>query len=322
MNRRTCLKRLGAAAGGVLVAGPSAANRTNAESHSQWASPGRVQSALGLQLFTVRDLLQKDLEGALANVAALGYAEVEMFGFGGNAFIEDPLFGRAAAEMRGILDEHGLAVPCTQISDRVDDIGPIADVAHTLGIRHLIIAMPREFLSITPKGPVVSEVKDADQILHLAERLNGLGSICRTHELKLGYHNHHMEFARLGSARAYDLLLERTDPELVRMELDVGWAKAGGVEPQDYLARYKGRFVSCHLKDFAPERPLPADLPAAPIPNMSRMVAPGDGVVDFVKVLAEMDRQHVEHGFVECDLPADAMEVARRGIRYLEGLQY
>jgi sugar phosphate isomerase/epimerase len=262
----------------------------------------------------------KGTSKALAAVAALGYVEVEMFGFGGNAFIEDPLFGLTAGEMRRILDQHRLSVPCTQISGRVDDIGPIADVAHSLGIRDLIIAMPPEFLSITPKGPVVSEVKDADQILHLAERLNGLGSLCRREGLLLGYHNHHMEFARLGSARAYDLLLERTDPELVRMELDVGWARAGGVEPEDYLARYEGRFVSCHLKDFAPERPLPADLP--PIPDMARMVAPGDGVVDFVKVCAEMDRQRIEHGFVECDLPDDAMRVARRGIRYLKGLQY
>ena len=105
----------------------------------------------------------------------------------------------------------------------------------------------------------------------------------------LGYHNHHMEFTRLGSARAYDLQLKHTDPELVRIELDVGWAKAGGVEPHDYLAQYPGRFVSCHLEDFAPDRP-PADLSGAPIPNMSHM-APGDGVVDFAKVLAEMDRQ-------------------------------
>jgi sugar phosphate isomerase/epimerase len=55
---------------------------------------------------------------------------------------------------------------------------------------------------------------------------------------------------------------------------------------------------------------------------MSRMVAPGDGVVDFAKVLAEMDRQGIEHGFVECDMPEDAIEVSRRGIRYLKGLQY
>jgi sugar phosphate isomerase/epimerase len=323
MNRRSCFKMLGVAAGSVLGAGTSAADGTTAGSHSAQASPPRrIQSTLGLQLFTVRDLLQKDLEGTLAAVAALGYAEVEMFGFGGNAFIKDPLFGLTAGEMRRILDQHGLAVTCTQISGRTDDIGPIADVGHTLGIRFLIIAMPPEFLSITSRGPVVSEVKDADQIVHLSERLNGLGSICRTYGMGLGYHNHHMEFAPLGSARAYDLLLERTDPELVRMELDVGWAKAGGVAPQDYLARYPGRFVSCHLKDFAPDRPLPADLPAAPIPNMSRMVAPGDGVVDFVQVLAEMDRQRIEHGFVECDMPDDAMEVARRGIRYLEGLQY
>jgi sugar phosphate isomerase/epimerase len=302
MDRRTCLKTLGLAAGSALGLPAVAAS-----------------FRFGLQLFTVRDLLQKDLEGTLEAVAALGYTEVEMFGFGGNAFIQDPLFGATAAEMRRILDGVGLSVPCTQISGRLDDPGPMAGTAHTLGIRHLIVAMPRESLTITPKGPIVSETLNGDQIERIAEHLNRLGSLCRRDGLRLGYHNHHMEFARVGETRAYDLLLSRTDPELVRMELDVGWARAGGVEPQDYLARYPGRFVSCHLKDFAPDRPLPTE--NAPIPDMARMVAPGDGVVDFKKVLAEMDRQGIEHGFVECDLPDDAMDVARRGIRYLEGLR-
>ncbi len=301
MNRRDCLKVMGTAAGLLLGRAYAA-----------------IQSKLGLQLFTVRDLLQKDLEGTLAEIAALGYAEVEMFGFGGNAFISDPLFGRTAGDVRSILDRHRLAVPCTQISGRTEEFGPIARIAHTLGIRYLIMAMPPEFLTVTASGPVVSGVKDRDQIEALAERLNRLGSLVRKEGLELGYHNHHMEFAPLGTTRAYDVLLERTDPKLVRMELDVGWAQAGGVAPEEYLARYRGRFISCHLKDFDPERPLGADPP--PIPEMSRMVAPGDGVVDFVRVLKEMDRQGIEHGFVECDLPEDAMEVARRGLRYLKGL--
>jgi len=305
MNRRSFLQMLPIAS--VLRAEPSAASR--------------IQSRLGLQLFTVRDLLQKDVGGTLATIAALGYAEVEMFGFGGNAFISDPLFGRTAPEMRGILDRHGLSAPCTQISGRLEDVRPIADVVHQLGIRNLIIAMAPEFLSITPEGPVVSGVKDGNQIVRLAERLNRLGALCRKEGLTLGYHNHHMEFARLESGTAYDLLLSRTDPELVRMELDVGWARAGGVEPHEILARYPGRFVACHLKDFAPDRPLPADLSGAPIPDMARMVAPGDGVVDFAKVLAEMDRQRIEHGFVESDLPDDAIAIARRGIRYLGDLR-
>jgi sugar phosphate isomerase/epimerase len=319
MNRRSCLERLGGAVGALVGVGSTA---SEAGARPSGPSPGRrIQSSLGLQLFTVRELLQKDLEGTLAGVAALGYSEVEMFGFGGNAFIADPLFGATAGDFRLLLNEHGLSVRCTQISDRIDDVGPVAEIAGTLGIRYLIIGMPREFLSLTPAGPVVSGVKDAAQITSLAERLNRLGSVCRAEGMTLGYHNHHMEFALLGSTRAYDLLLEKTDPELVRMELDVGWARAGGVEPHDYLARYPGRFLSCHLKDFAPDSPLPSDS-RAPIPDMSRMVAPGDGVVDFAKVLAEMDRQGIEHGFVECDLPEDAMEVAGRGIRYLRALRY
>jgi sugar phosphate isomerase/epimerase len=172
---------------------------------------------------------------------------------------------------------------------------------------------------VTPSGPVVSGVESENQIRGLAERLNRHGALVDKEGLKFGYHNHHMEFAPLGETRAYDRLLEWTDPGLVKMELDVGWARAAGVAPEDYLARYRGRFVSCHLKDFDPKR-RPEGV-SAPIPEMSRMVAPGDGVVDFRKVMTEMDRQGIAHGFVECDLPEDAMEAARRGIRYLENLR-
>jgi sugar phosphate isomerase/epimerase len=221
--------------------------------------------------------------------------------------------------MRQILDRHRLAAPCTQISGRVEDVGPIAEDAHTLGIRYLVVAMAPEFLTLTPAGPVVSGVESEDQIRGLAERLNRLGSKAKNEGLQLGYHNHHMEFAPLGETRAYDLLLQRTDPSLVRMELDVGWARAGGVLPEEVLAGYPGRFLSCHLKDFDPHRRVPT--PAPPIPDMSRMTAPGEGVVDFARVLAEMDRQGIAHGFVECDLPEDAMEEARRGIRYLENVR-
>jgi sugar phosphate isomerase/epimerase len=301
MNRRDCLKALG-------VAALSYPGQAFAE----------IRSRLGLQLFTVRELLQTDLEGTLAAIAGLGYAEVELFGFGGNAFIQDPLFGGTGREMRQILDRHGLAAPCTQISGRVEDFGPIAEAAHALGIRNLIVAMAPEFLPLTPEGPVVSGVESEDAIRSLAERLNRLGGKVKDEGLQLGYHNHHMEFALLGETRAYDLLLERTDPSLVRMELDVGWARAGGVLPEEVLAGYPGRFLSCHLKDFDPRRPVAT--PPPPIPDMSRMTAPGEGIVDFARVLAEMDRQGIAHGFVECDLPENPLEVARRGIHYLKNL--
>ena len=301
MKRRDCLKALGVAA--VSLVGRAFAG---------------IQSRLGLQLFTVRELLQKDAEATLAAVARLGYSEVEMFGFGGNAFIPDPLFGRSAAEMRRVLDGHRLAAPCAQISGRVEDFGPIAATAHALGIRYLIVAMAPEFLTVTPSGPVVSGVESEDQIRRLAERLNRMGALVRKEGLAFGYHNHHMEFAPLGSSRAYDRLLEWTDADLVKMELDVGWARAAGVAPEEYLARYAGRFVSCHLKDFDPARQPEGVSP--PIPDMARMVAPGDGVVDFPRVLAEMDRHGIAHGFVECDLPEDALETARRGIAYLKVL--
>lgn len=320
MDRRSCLEALGLAAAAAVA---SPISGWSADVDPDAPSPGRnlrregVRSRLGLQLFTVRDLLQKDPESTLRAVAAIGYAEVEMFGFGGNVFIKDPLFGHTPRQMRRLLDDCGLRVPSTQIADRADVVPAIAAAAAELGIEHLIIGMPSEFLSVTPSGPVISGVHDVDQIKRLAERLNGLGATCHMHGLGFGYHNHHMEFAIVGGRRAYDLLLELTEPDLVRMELDVGWVTAAGADPLAYLDQHPGRFIACHLKDFDAKRPPAADRSKSPIPDMVRMVAPGDGAVDFPKILNAMDRVGVRHGYVECDLPDDGMDVARRGFRYL-----
>ena len=282
MDRRRCLKVAGLAAGAALWRRESnfaaGLSREFAFSLKQPHKDG-IRSRLGLQLFTVRQLLQKDAEATFRAVAAIGYSEVEMFGFGGNAFIQDPLFGRTPRQVRQLLDDCRLRVPSTQIAGSLNNVDAIAATIAELGIEHLIVGMPPEFLTVTPNGPVVSGVKDADQIKRLAERLNIMGSTCRASGLGFGYHNHHMEFAPIGGQLAYDLLLKETEPDLVRMELDVGWVQAAGVDPLPYLAQYPGRFIACHLKDFDPARPLPADPSRIPIANMVRMVAPGDGKI-------------------------------------------
>lgn len=301
---------------------PSAWTATLRSGWSVRGQAGRsgVRAHLGLQLFTVRDLLLKDPEATLRAVGAIGYTEVEMFGFGGNVFIKDPLFGRSARQMRQLLNDCRLRVPSTQISDRADAIPSIAATVGDLGVEYLVIGMPSEFLTVTPNGPVISGVRDLDQVKRLAERLNALGATCRAEGLGFGYHNHHMEFVVVDGRRAYDVLLELTEPDLVRMELDVGWVTAAGADPAAYLARYPGRFIGCHLKDFDAKRPLATDRSKSPIPDMVRMVAPGDGTVDFAAVLREMDRTAVPHGYVECDLPDDGMDVATRGFGYLSRL--
>jgi sugar phosphate isomerase/epimerase len=312
MDRRGCLKLL---AGSAWLAG---ASRVRADGAVPAA--GSIRDRLGFQLFTVRDLLDEDPAGTLEALAAIGYRELEMVGFGGSIFLEDPLYGYRPADFKRMLDDLGLRVPSTQFSGRAENLAEIAETAGQIGVEYMVLGMASDFLSVTPEGPVVTGVTGMDQIKRIAERLNGFGEAFRASGMSFAYHNHHMEFARLGEEVAYDVLLANTDPALVKLELDVGWAKVAGVNGEVYLDRYAGRYIACHFKDFDPRRPRGEPSARSPIPEMTQLVPPGDGIVEFDKVMAAMDRTGVKHGFVEIDLPDEPLEAARRGYRHLRSL--
>ncbi|MDE0286936.1 MAG: hypothetical protein OXN26_20610, partial [Gammaproteobacteria bacterium] len=86
--------------------------------------------------------------------------------------------------------------------------------------------------------------------------------------------------------------------------------------------RYPGRFIATHMKDYDPGRPRSEASDRAPIPEMTQLVTPGDGAVDFGAIMAEMDRTGVRHAYVEVDLPDDALATARRAYHYLRNLEY
>ncbi len=263
----------------------------------------------------VRDLLQKDIRGTLTALSTMGFSELEMFGFGGGSvFIEDPFFGLKLPEFKQLIGDLGLTIPTVHYSGNAEQVPQNAALALEIGAGHLIQAMAPDFIRRTPEGAVVSGVKDADQMRSIAANLNALGTACKASGIGFAYHNHHMEFAQLGDVRGYDILLAETDPALVQMELDIGWARAAGVDGADYLERFPTRFIACHLKDFNPAIPLPAASASAPIPEMIQMVTPGEGVVDFGRTLAVMRKNGIQHGYIEVDLPqGDPLDVCRRG---------
>jgi sugar phosphate isomerase/epimerase len=334
MNRRAHLKTLISAAG-VLAASPwltacaqdgrsDQGNKSSKETAGAAPQPKNGAALkLGAQLFTVRSLLRDDPKGTLAALSKIGFAEVEMFGFGGSSnFISDPLFGLTLPEFKRVLADLGLAVPTLHFSATDDGVAQVAQTALELGAHHLIQAMAPEFQQHTADGLVISGIKDVAQVHQLADKLNHLGEICKRSGIGFAYHNHHMEFVSLGDVRAYDILLARTDPGLVQMELDIGWAAVAGVDGAQYLDRYPARFIACHLKDLNPQLPAAPASARSPIPQMTQLVPPGEGTIDFPKVLAAMHRAKVRHGYIEVDLPVgDPMDNCRRGYNYLASLQ-
>lgn len=176
----------------------------------------------GLQLYTVRDACEADLEGTLRTVAELGYEGVELAG----------LHGRSAAELRALLDANGLAVAGRHVGLDAD-VDALAAEAGALGCRRVALAW------IDP----VETAADRDAAV---ERIVELGMRARRAGLELGFHNHWSEVPRLDDGVS---LLEQL-PAWIWLELDLGWAWFAGASPTELLAWARGRTPLVHLKDL------------------------------------------------------------------------
>jgi sugar phosphate isomerase/epimerase len=270
MKRRAFLQTAGAALGGIAALGPAACRAAT--------PPVTVPDRLGVQLYTVRDLLVDDLEGVLEAVWRMGYEEVEFAGY----------HGRDPRAIRTVLDGLGLAAPAAHVGlDALrDDPAAQVEAAHVLGHRYLVV-------------PWIDEHERAslDGYRRVADELNAFGARLQEAGLRLAYHNHDFEFEAFGGERSgYDVLLEETDPVLVAMEMDLYWTVNGGRDPIAYFARYPGRFPLLHLKDRTAD---------------GTMTEVGAGAIDFAAIFAQAEQAGIEHAFVEHDEPADPLASVR-----------
>jgi sugar phosphate isomerase/epimerase len=309
MNRRAFVRRAATAASSLLLGALHARRAATAQC---------MQRAAGVQLYALREFLQRDAAAALAALSALALEEVELFGLSGT---DNPqLFGMSAGEFKDLLDRNGLKLPISQIDDTLTNTAALSDLAHQLGLAALVVALPTEFTETRDSRIAMVPAKSIEQLDRLAERLNRAGREFRMHGLTFGYHNHHVEFIPVEGRIPFDYLMANTDPALVKIELDLGWLAVASVDLIEYLARYRGRVIACHMKDFAPG---PADVrgTADTRPVETRLVEPGAGVVDFPRVLDAMDATGVPHAFIEIDVSDDPLAAIERGHRYLQRLR-
>lgn len=244
---------------------------------------------IGVQLYTIRDALKADLDGSLARVAATGYQEVELAGYQSHT----------VAEFRAALVRHGLAAPSTHIAmERVrDELPKVLDEAHELG--HQFVVCPN----------VPDEKAGLDGYRKAADVLNHAGAIAKQSGIRIGYHNHGTELAPINGVRPYDVMLERTDPALVAMEMDIFWMVQGGGDPLAYFRKYPGRFRMVHVKD----------MDGSPA---KRMVDVGKGIIDWKAIFAQAGEGEIEHYFVEHDQAPDPFASIAASYAYLRGLEY
>jgi sugar phosphate isomerase/epimerase len=281
MSRRLFIKRLTLAAAG----GPYLRNS------NVFAAGRRKLPRIGVQLYTVRRELEKDFEGTLRKVAALGYREVEFAGY----------FGRGPGEVKSLLKRLRLDSPAAHVpfAELRGDLKASVEAAHVIGQKYLLLAW-------TPP----EERRTLEQYRRLADLCNEAGRRLQREGLQFAYHNHDFEFAPLEGQVPYDLLLERTDPKLVKLELDLYWTVKGGANPVEYFGRYPGRFHLLHVKDMdATPRRFFADV--------------GRGTIDFKSIFARSKQAGVRHYFVENDEPAGSpFESLRASAEYLKRLEF
>lgn len=236
---------------------------------------------IGLQLYTVRNLMQTSLPLTLETVARIGYSEVEFAGY----------FGARPAQLRRWLDDLGLTAPAAHVPLLGGNRDQLFDAAAEVGHRYLVQA------SLPPQKRL-----SAESFRRVAAALNRAGEEARRRNLRVAYHNHDFEFARTGDAVPYDILLQETDPELVAMDLDFYWMTKARRDPLAYFHHHPGRFRLCHLKDMD---------------ERGKITEVGGGRIDFPSILAERDRAGLHHFFVEHDRARDPLASARASFTYL-----
>src|ERR1041385_2714402 len=246
---------------------------------------------IGIQLYTVRRELAKDVEGTLAKLAAIGYREVEFAGYPEGT----------AKSLRAILDRLHLRAPSGHVGTQAlrTDWARTLEQAAAVGQRYVVVAfIPQE------------ERRTADDWKRMAAAFNRAGEAAKAAGLQFCYHNHDFEFVPLDGALPYDLLLAETDPKLVRLELDLYWITKGGRDPLAYFAKWPGRFPLVHVKDMdATPNKFFADV--------------GKGTIDFPRIFRRAGQAGIRHYFYEQDeTPGSPFESAKASYQYLRALRF
>jgi sugar phosphate isomerase/epimerase len=228
---------------------------------------------MGLQLYTVRKALEKDIDGTIAAVAKAGITELEFFN----------MFGKDVAWWQALLKRHNLTAPSAHegLPKTDADWDAIFDRAHGMG--HKLVIVP--FVGDEYRGSKANWQR-------LADRLNTGAQKAKAAGLQFGYHNHDFEFTPVDGTTGYEVITTQTDKDAVKLELDLYWTVKAGHDPLAIMARWPNRIVAVHVKD------------AGPAPER-KMTEVGAGTIDFKTILATGRKQGLKHWFIEHDNPAD-----------------
>jgi sugar phosphate isomerase/epimerase len=290
MHRRQFLTNSVLAAGALCAGGPLAACTSDSSDDETAPADSAATSAtslsgIGLQLYTIRSVMENDFRGAMEQVAKIGYDEVEFAGY----------YDRTPDEIVALLNDLDLASPATHIPlQRIREApGEAIQAAKSIGHQYVVCPYLAQ-----------SERNSLDDYRRLAEEFSAFGQRCRDAGLLFAYHNHDFEFVEMDGMRPYDVLLRETESEHVKMELDLYWVIEAGQDPLEYIGENPDRYPLCHVKDRASD---------------GSMASVGRGTIDFASIFEAANFQHY---FVEHDNPENPIQSIEISHRTLQTLKF
>jgi sugar phosphate isomerase/epimerase len=253
---------------------------------------------IGLQLYTVRDQLEKDVPGTLKEVAAIGYKEVEIY----------DLYGMSPAQFTKLLKDNGLTavsghyllnVEKTEWEKKVEE-------ARELGLKYMVHAILDS-----------EERKSLDDYKRHVELFNKIAEQTHKAGMQFCYHNHNFEFQKFDGVTVYDYLFKHLDPHLVQFEMDCFWVTHAGQDPVALFKKHPGRFPLLHIKDLKAGNPPTQEFDA----KMGLFAEVGKGTIDWKRIFAAAPQGGMKHLYVEqdfCEIPP--LESVKVSYEYLHNL--
>ena len=236
---------------------------------------------MGLQLFTIREPLAKDLTGTIQKITSLGYQDCETYGYNPEKVT---YYGLEAAEFKQLLADNSLITTSghydfTKYFDKPDEammryVDQCIDGASALG---------QKYITWPWLDPVF---RSLENYRLLAVKLNAIGERVNKAGLGFAYHNHDFEFEDHGGENGYAIIMRETDPQLVKLQLDLYWVMHSSKQSPSALFRQQpGRFVMWHIKDMDKITRDYSEL--------------GNGSIDFTAILPDATLAGLQYYYIE-----------------------
>ena len=256
-----------------------AASATTLPAFHALANISKSKPSIGVQLYSVRDAVAKDLEGSLTRLCKIGFDKLEIYGYDGK------FFGKTAAEFKTILKNTGMKVIS---SHHLTGLVFKAKGSLTDGWDKAVEDLDNIGAKYMACSYLFPNERTAEIYASLPELLNKSGEKAKGAGIQFAYHNHDFEFEKYNDTLAYDHIITQTSADLVKMELDLYWINKAGYDPIQYFEKYPGRFPLWHVKDMEA--------------GTKDITEVGNGTINFDQIFAAREKAGLKEWFVEQDV--------------------